>query len=203
MPRDGTPTRENILDTAEFLVLDQGFSATPVEQIIAESATSKGAFFHHFDSKPALATALASRYATADIDTLLQVLAYVEAQFDDPAERLVELVRVYEDGGDDVMAGQFGCLYATVLGERALLDHGAGAPIEAALHQWRTTLTPLVTQALATRRPRPRVDVEALIDHFFATFEGAFLLRRATGDESHMRRQLAVLRQLLQALFNA
>lgn len=202
MPRDGTPTRENILDTAEYLVLDQGFSATPVEQIIADSATSKGAFFHHFDSKPALATALATRYAAADVDTLTQVLAYVEAQFDDPAERLIELVRVYEDGGDEVMAGQSGCLYATVLSERALLDAGAREPIAAALEQWRIALTPLLTQALATRKPRTRVDTEALVDHFFATFEGAFLLRRATGDESHMRRQLAVLRQLLQALLD-
>jgi TetR/AcrR family transcriptional repressor of nem operon len=34
----------------------------------------------------------------------------------------------------------------------------------------------------------------------FVTFEGAFILCRATGDPGHMRRQLRVLHQLLDAL---
>ncbi len=67
MPRDGTATRERILDAAEHLVIENGYAATSVDQVIAASGTSKGAFFHHFDSKRDLARALVERYVEADL----------------------------------------------------------------------------------------------------------------------------------------
>lgn len=200
MPRDGSATRENILETAERLVIDNGFSATSVELVIAESGTSKGAFFHHFASKQALALALVERYASADLDTLAQAVAYAEQSYDDPAERVIEFVKVYEDGADDLMAVQSACLYASILAEGGLIDSGAAAPVAAVLQEWRSALAAMLSEALATRNPRRRIDTDALTDHFFATFEGAFLICRATGDDSQMRAQITVLRQLLEAL---
>src|SRR5688572_12444414 len=58
MPRDGSATRERILDTAERLMTDQGYNATSLDQVVAESSSSKGAFFHHFRSKADLALQL-------------------------------------------------------------------------------------------------------------------------------------------------
>src|ERR1044072_3618746 len=55
MPRDGHGTRERILQAAERLMSDQGYSATSVDQVIAEAGSSKGGFFHHFSSKTDLA----------------------------------------------------------------------------------------------------------------------------------------------------
>lgn len=46
-------------------------------------------------------------------------------------------------------------------------------------------------------------EVDALADHVFVTFEGAFPLCRATGDPPHMRTQLRTLRRLLAALLGA
>ena len=48
--------------------------------------------------------------------------------------------------------------------------------------------------------PDSDLDAEALADHVFVTFEGAFILCRATGDPGHMRSQLRVLRQLVDSL---
>lgn len=200
MPRDGSATRNLILDTAEQLALDQGFSATAVEQIILESGTSKGAFFHHFDSKNALAVALIERYAAADADTLAQVVAYVEAEANDPADRVIEFIRVYEDGADDVVQAQPVGLYATVGVEGGLIDAGVDAPIREVVQLWRATLSPWVTEALATRSPRSRIDADALIDHIIVTTEGALLLARATGDPTLLRRQLALLRVLVESV---
>ena len=44
-----------------------------------------------------------------------------------------------------------------------------------------------------------RIDLDALADHVFVTFEGAFLLARSTGESFHMRSQLRTLRQLVAA----
>ena len=47
------------------------------------------------------------------------------------------------------------------------------------------------------------MDVDALSDHVWVTFEGAFLLARTTGDPGDMRRQLGVLRRLVEGLLVA
>ena len=96
---------------------DQGYNATSVDQVIAESSSSKGAFFHHFSSKADLALQLVERYVAADLAHLDAGLA-ATADIDDPAARVVAFLRFYEDGADELMSEQSGCLYATVLAER-------------------------------------------------------------------------------------
>src|SRR5688572_24802010 len=96
---------------------DQGYNATSVDQVIAESSSSKGAFFHHFASKADLAAQLVERYVASDLAHLDAGLA-ATAGIEDSAERLVAFLRFYEDGADELMAEQTGCLFATVLAER-------------------------------------------------------------------------------------
>jgi TetR/AcrR family transcriptional repressor of nem operon len=68
MARDGTATRTRILDSAERLVLAQGFADTSVDEVVAASGSSKGAFFHRGEAR-ARAGAV-SRYAAADVEHL-------------------------------------------------------------------------------------------------------------------------------------
>jgi TetR/AcrR family transcriptional repressor of nem operon len=200
VPKNGAPTRARILDTAERLVIENGFTATSVDQVIAESGTSKGAFFHHFSSKLDLAQSLVDRYAAADIAHLEQAVAHAAAQTDDPARQVIEFVRFFEAGADELMAAQSSCLYVSILTERQLADGGTAAQIGAAIVAWRTTLSAMLHDALAERPGAPVIDRDALADHVFVTFEGAFLLCRSTSDSTHMRAQLTALRQLLEAL---
>lgn len=200
MPRDGSATRERILDVAERLVIDNGFAATSVDRVIADSGSSKGSFFHHFASKNDLARALVERYAAADIAHLDAAVAAVTAATADPAERVVAFVRVFEEGADDLMSAQSSCLYVSILTERQLVADGTSAGINAAILAWRYALAELLREALP---PASAVDADALADHVFVTFEGAFVLCRSTGDPGHMRAQLTVLRQLVESLLRS
>jgi len=200
VPRNGAPTRERILDTAERLVIENGFAATTVDQVIAESGTSKGSFFHHFGSKLDLARSLVARYAAADVANLDDALAKAHAQTDDPAERVIAFVRVFEDGADELMSAQSNCLYVSILTERQLAQSGTSEQIVAAIQAWRTALADLLRAAFAADPPSQPVDADALADHVFVTFEGAFLLCRSTGEPGHMRAQLTVLRRLLESV---
>jgi TetR/AcrR family transcriptional regulator, transcriptional repressor for nem operon len=197
MPRDGRATRERILTAAERLVIDNGYAATSVDQVIAASGSSKGAFFHHFDSKRALADALVDRYVASDIAHLEAGLAAAREESDDPGERAVAFVRYFEDRADEIMQEQSGCLYTSILTERELVTTGASDPINKAVIAWREGYAELLREALRGRRD---LDVDALSDHLFVTFEGAFLLARTTGEPSRMRAQLRILRQLITAL---
>lgn len=198
MPKDGSVNRERILDVAEHLVIDNGFAATSLDQVIKAAGTSKGAFFHHFDSKADLARSLTERYVTGDIaqlETALETTVSVA----DPAERVMAFIRYFEDGADEMMSAQSSCLYVAVLTEQQLVSNGTADLINHAITTWRKEIAELLTAA-ATARDVDLGDVDALADHVFVTFEGAFLLCRSTGTPEHMRAQLRVLRQLLSGL---
>ena len=72
MPRKNTRnTKGRIISAAWKLFYEQGYEDTTVEDIVFESETSKGSFYHYFEGK----------------DALLGTLAYV---FDEKYEQLME-----------------------------------------------------------------------------------------------------------------
>jgi TetR/AcrR family transcriptional repressor of nem operon len=197
MPRDGSATRDRILSAARRLVIDNGFGSTSVDAVIAASGTSKGAFFHHFASKQDLAAALVRQYVDEDIEFLHEGLAAAAAAATDPVDRAVAFVRFYEEAADEIMGGTTGCLYTSVLGELELVEAGTSTPITDAVVAWRGGFATLLRDAGIERRG---LDPDALADHLWVTFEGAFLLARSTGDPADLRRQLGVLRGLLEVV---
>jgi TetR/AcrR family transcriptional repressor of nem operon len=201
VPRDGTATRNRILDSAERLVLEHGFGATSVDAVIAASKSSKGAFFHHFASKDDLGRALVARYAAADIAHLEQFMAAAEAESDDPARQVVAFVRLFEEAADDIVAAQPSCLYVSFINERQLDREGTGEPIVEAILAWRVRLLDLLRAAAERSQVPPGLDLEAFADHVFVTFEGAFILARSLQDGAHMRRQLRLVRMLMEQTF--
>lgn len=69
--KNGRNTKGRIISAAWKLFYEQGYENTTVEDIVFESETSKGSFYHYFDGK----------------DALLGTLAYV---FDEKYEQLKE-----------------------------------------------------------------------------------------------------------------
>ena len=60
MPRKNAKnTRGRIISAAWKLIYEQGYADTTVEDIVFESETSKGSFYHYFDGKDALVGTLA------------------------------------------------------------------------------------------------------------------------------------------------
>nr|MBA2293902.1 TetR/AcrR family transcriptional regulator [Actinomycetota bacterium] len=201
MPRDGTATRERILDEAQRLVLERGFSATTVDAVLAAAGTSKGAFFHHFPSKDQLGHALVERYAQADLAYQEQFMAAAEAASDDPAEQLVTFVSLFEEAADELVTEQSGCLYVSFVYEKQLVDDGTHSLIVDAVIAARERFAQKLEAAIAIHPPGVPVDVTSLADLVFTTFEGGFILARTLRDPSLLRGQLTHLRRYLELLF--
>ena len=53
-------TKSRIVSAAWKLFYEQGYEDTTIEEIIDESGTSKGSFYHYFEGKDALLGSLAS-----------------------------------------------------------------------------------------------------------------------------------------------
>ena len=186
---------------AERLMTDQGYNATSLDQVIAESSSSKGAFFHHFSSKADLAVQLVERYVASDLAHLDAGLA-ATAEIEDPADRVVGVPAVLRgrrrrtDGRAVRMPLRHRARRAGVHRNRdqpPSRQGGAGVALRHSstcfARRWRTS----------TRR----IDIEALADHLFTTFEGGFILCRTLENPSAMQRQLRTFRQLVEALLLA
>ncbi len=109
-------------------------------------------------------------------------------------------LRYFEDGADALMSEQSGCLYATVLAEREFTGSEINRLVAKATVAWRRAVVDLLRPALAARRPDLDLDADALADHLYTTFEGAFILCRTIEDPSAMHLQLRILRQLVESL---
>jgi TetR/AcrR family transcriptional repressor of nem operon len=199
---NATDARERILDAAQELVMERGFSATTVDAIIAAAGASKGAFFHHFSSKADLGAVLVERYARADAEMFDRLMAEAESRTTDPAEQLIEFVKVFETGIEDLSLAQPGCLFVSFIYEQFAGQDDMRALILGDIVHWRERILTKLHQAVE-RRPLPLpVDLEALADHAFTILEGGFILARATGEPIRLRDQLRQLRWYLTLLLH-
>lgn len=66
--------RQELLDCAQALFLEQGYENSSLNEVIAKAGASKGVFYHYFSSKEALLEALASRFAGQSLAQVQDVL---------------------------------------------------------------------------------------------------------------------------------
>lgn len=75
MNTNTSDTRQHILDTARPIILDKGFTAVGLSQLLSAAAVPKGSFYHYFKSKEAFGEALLDSYFEnyqARLDALLK-----------------------------------------------------------------------------------------------------------------------------------
>jgi len=197
-----TSARDRILDAAQTLVTEHGFTGTSVDSILSVADASKGAFFHHFDSKDSLGEALLRRYADADAEILDDLFMQVEAVTDDPAEQLVGFVKLFEQAADEMTKVMPGCLFVSFVYERGPSVQRSDEIILESIELWRNRVLAKLEEAALSRPDLANLDLPALADQVFTVFEGGFILARATGEPERLRRQLAHLRRYLAILLD-
>ncbi len=200
MPRSGAETRERILDAATELALDRGFAAASLDDVLGQSGVTKGAFYHHFDSKADLGRAILDKYATADLETLDRLWTQAEQLSRDPLQQLLVFVGLFANL-PELATDDPGCLYATFIYERQLGVDGANDLIEASVKAWRGRFRAKLDEVVARYPPRIDVDLDALSDLMFSTSEGAYIVARATRDPELVRGQVLQVRAYLELLF--
>lgn len=91
MPRSLNPVahalrRDAFVDAAQRLIQRKGYEQMSIQDVLDEMDTSKGAFYHYFDSKVALLEAVVERI----VDAVTATLAPVVSDPDVPALRKLE-----------------------------------------------------------------------------------------------------------------
>ena len=109
----GGAARQKLLDAALLLIRIRGYAATTVDDLCAEAGVTKGAFFHHFKSKEALAV-VAADYWSGKTGAFFEAAPY--HQYSDPLDRVLGYISFRKA----ILTGkvsEFTCLVGTMVQE--------------------------------------------------------------------------------------
>jgi TetR/AcrR family transcriptional repressor of nem operon len=199
LSRNGAKTRTAIMDAAQDLILQQGFAATSIDQIIDRIGITKGAFFYHFKSKSDLAHALVERYAAVDAEHLERTLDRAEKLSRDPLQQVLIFVGLLQE--EELMEPFAGCLYASYCYEAQLFDEHIFGVVRSGVQHWRERFRGKLQAVIDSHRPRLPAAAEELSGMILAVFEGSFILSRILAEPQYIAEQLGQYRNYLDLLF--
>lgn len=171
-------TKQRILDAALRVFRERGYTATSVEDLCRASGVTKGAFFHHFESKEALALS-ALEYWNQVTGRLFASAPYWQVV--DPRERLLAYLNFRAELVKGELA-EFTCLIGTLVQETFAshpnLQAACGAGIEAHVQ----SLLPTIQAAKDRYAPHAEWSAESLAFYIQTVLQGGFVLAKATRD---------------------
>ncbi|OFX00161.1 MAG: TetR family transcriptional regulator [Alphaproteobacteria bacterium RIFCSPHIGHO2_12_FULL_63_12] len=188
--------RAKLLDAAFGTIRERGYAATSVDELCARAGVTKGAFFHHFKSKDALAAAAADHWSQTTASL------FASAPYHDHADPLARIL-AYIDFRKDLVRGEiaeFTCLVGTMVQEA----YETAPDIRGAC--WRSISGHAQTleediQAAIEKYHVNGVTAESLALYTQATIQGAFILAKAKNDAGVAIDMIDHLKRYVELLF--
>ncbi len=197
----GAQTRERILDIAETNVLQKGFAATSLDEIIFEAGLTKSGFFYHFRDKTELARALMLRFLDRDKALLDDIWRRAEDLSEDPLHSFLIALKFFADAMDDLPSIHPGCMVASVAYHEQQFDQGVRQLAREAVLAWRLRIRAHLDR-IVEHYPAPAdLDLDALADMLSAVTDGGIVLSKAMGRAELLGRQIRTMRTLVRATF--
>lgn len=197
----GETTRLRLLDAAQRSILEKGFTATSIDELIAECGLTKGGFFYHFKDKSDLARALLLRYIAEDEEVYDRIFSQARALVDDPLQVFLLGLKLLADVMGDMPKGHPGCMVAVSCYYERMFDRELREINTTAALQWRRRFRAMLDEIGTCYRPREPVDLDELADMVSSVLEGGIIMAKALHDPASLKRQILTFRALVQALF--
>jgi AcrR family transcriptional regulator len=199
----GERTRERILDIAYESIVQKGFAATSIEELVEAAGITKSGFFYHFRDKYDMARHLIERFL-GEYEAIIETLsARARELSDDPLQSLLIFLNLYAQLMDDMDALHPGCMVASVAYQERMFDAELQRMNVAYILRMRKRFADWLSEVCETNSPALDVDIEALADHLTTIVEGAIILSRSLHDLGVMGRQTRLFRNHIRLLFGA
>ena len=189
--------RESLLEASLTLVRERGYSRTSVEELCAAAGVSKGAFFHHFQSKDALGVAALDRWSEVST-AFFQAAPYHRHR--DPLDRVLG----YLDFRKGLLKGevaQFSCLAGTMVQELYGTHAGIREACDACISGQAAALATDIAEAKKLHGIRASWSAQSLALHVQVVLQGSFILAKAKGGPDVAVASVDHLRRYIELLF--
>jgi TetR/AcrR family transcriptional regulator, transcriptional repressor for nem operon len=196
-PGKPTSARTKLLQAALGVLRTKGYSATTVDDLCVAAGVTKGAFFHHFASKEALAVAAAEFWSESTAALFAGALYH---GLRDPLDRVLG----YIDFRELLLSGPLEaitCLVGTLVQEVFATNPAIRAACAASITGHVRTLEADIAAAMA-QYGVVGTSARSLALHTQAVLQGAFILAKAEGGPEvavdsvgHLKRYFALLFQ--------
>lgn len=195
---DGSSAKTKILNAALMLIRAKGYAATTVDDLCAASGVTKGAFFHHFDSKVDLALAAAQHWSKVTGELFARAPYHRHA---DPLERVLG----YLDFRKELLTGdvaEFTCLVGTMVQETFASSPPIRAACEASISGHAANIETDIAEAMRQRGLNVEWTAKSLALHTQVVLQGAFILAKAKDEAKMAAASIDHLRRYIEYLFN-
>jgi AcrR family transcriptional regulator len=197
----GERTRERILDVAYEAIVQKGFAATSVEELVEAAGITKSGFFYHFRDKNDMARQLFERFLDED-ETIVDTFSLRARELsDDPLQSFLIFLNLYAQLMDDMEALHPGCMVASVAYQERMFDAELKQMNVDYILRMRKRFRDWLEEVSAKYPPRLDVDLEALADNLTVLIEGAIVLSRSLRDQSLRGKQTRLFRNHITLIF--
>jgi len=200
-PRKGSDTRTRILELAEAAVLEKGFAATSIDELIAGVGITKSGFFYHFKDKSDLAKALMRRYIDEHDATLADIFRRADELNDDPLHGALVALKLFAEMMADLPSTHPGCLVSSFVYQDQLLSAEVRELTLAGVQGWRRIFRERLDRIAARYPPRIAVDLDDLADMANTLVDGGIILSKVLKDKDVLPRQVMLYREFVRAVF--
>ena len=197
----GERTRERIMDIAYESIVQKGFAATSIEELVEAAGITKSGFFYHFKDKNDLARQLFERFLAEDAGILETLEARARELSDDPLQSFLIFLNIYAQMMDDMETLHPGCMVATVTYQERMFDADVRQMNVDYLRRMRDRFARWLDEIIALHPPKTDVNAGDLSDLMNVIVEGAIIQSKALKDESLMGKQTRLYRNYIRMLF--
>jgi TetR/AcrR family transcriptional repressor of nem operon len=194
-------TKERILANAEELILQRGFAGTSIDEILAATGITKGAFFYHFQNKAELARVLIERFWQRDYGLLEQLSQRADELSDDPLQSMLIFLKLFEEYIEALNDPSQGCLFSSYIYESEQFDEGIKQFITESFKEWGKMYEQRIELILRKYPPKIEIDAGELAETIVCIIEGGFILSKSLQDAQIIARSLGQFRRYLQLVF--
>lgn len=194
-------TRDKLMTVAELAILEKGFAATSIMELIAEVGITKSGFFYHFRSKSELLKAILVRQLEAEEAWLNGLFARAHALDDDPLHELLIFLRLLHEDTERLPDVHPGRLISACCFQERLFEREVHMLARNSLLEWRAGFHARYQRIARRYPPRLAVDLEALADMLTVMVDGAIILSKTVREKEILARQVALYRQFVKSVF--
>jgi AcrR family transcriptional regulator len=199
--RKGTETRERLLVAAESAVLEKGFGATSIEELIAAVGITKSGFFYHFRDKGELAKALLQRYLDQEETLFDDLFDRARELNEDPLHGFLVGLKMLAELLADLPQGHPGCLVASFCYQENLFNKDVHELNREGVLRWRRRFRGYFEEIAERYPPKMDVDFDALADMLSVVADGGIILSKVVRDKHLLAQQVLLYRDFVRTVF--